>query len=383
MKVAVVIPTHYNLKSSLHILLSAYRYLIKTRKIEVTLFTDSNNILDSKETIYKNFNIVKIRGIDYKTPLEKVLFLLGIPRFYYTDLVKKLKGYDVIETSNPEFYGFAYQSYKAAKKYKSRLVLRTSQTVNGFFLFKLSKYLVVPIVKRVYSYASSLIFTNPEAAQRCLNLGLVNNTKKFIISGHGVDTKLFKPMNLKKDEKNKELTLLLSVGGLYKIKGHHLIIMALKKIIDNGYKNIELMIVGEGYYKKKLVNLVSKLGLQEHVIFLGSISNKKLPMVYNKADIFVLANYQEMTPAVNEAMACGIPVVVMDCGGREFVIPDESYGLIAKRFDVDDLSNKIIMLINDKNTSKKIAENGKLYITKKFDIKAYSSKLYSALNTKQ
>ncbi len=375
MKVAVVIPTHFNTKSSLHVLLGAYRHLVKTKNIEVTIFTDSKNDIHPKD-----FNIEKIKSIDYKTPLEKALFLFGIPRFYYTDLVEKLKGYEVIETSNPEFYFFACQSYIAARKYNARLVLRTSQTVEGFFLFNVSKYILVPIAKKAYDYASALLFTNPQAAQRCVNLGLAGYSGKFIITGHGVDTKIFRPIKAKKD---KNRIVLLSVGGLYKIKGHHIIIESLRKTIDSGINNAELWIVGDGYYKKNLLKLCANLGVQDKVKFLGSLEPKKLAGIYNLSDIFVLANFQEITPAVNEALACGIPVVVMECGGMDFAIPNENYGLVANKFDSDDMSRKILRLIKDKRLAEKIAENGRKYILKNFSLEAYADKLYDGLTRKE
>jgi len=226
LRVALVIPTHFDIHSSLNNLLKAYRYLIKNKNIEVTIFTDKKN-----DVRYKDFKVEKIYGIDYKTMLEKILFVFGIPRFYYTDLVEKLKGYDVIESSNPEFYLFAYQSYKAARKYKARIIYRTSQTVEGFYLFKLTKYIVVPIMKKAYDYANALLFTNPKAEERCIRLGLIEKNSKNILIGHATDTKTFKPLNVKKD---KRKAIILSVGGLYKIKGHHLIIKALKKVIEKG-----------------------------------------------------------------------------------------------------------------------------------------------------
>lgn len=369
LKVAVVIPTHYNVQSSLHVLLGAYRYLMRTRNIEVTIFTDAKN-----DASYEGFKLEKIKSLDYKTPFEKIFLLLGLPRYFYTDLIEKLKGYDVIETSNPEFYWFAYQSYLAAKKYKSRLVYRTSQTVDGFFLFCLTKYIIRMYAKKAYAYAQSLIFTNPEAAQRCIRLGLVDKSRKVIISGHGVDTGIFKPRKQKKHKK----TILLSVGGLYQIKGHHLIIQALKKIIDSGLDS-ELWIVGTGYYKNFLMDLTKNLGIEKNVKFLGSKNYKELALIYDQSDIFVLANYQEMTPAVNEAMASGLPVVVMECGGRRFVMPDEKYGLISKKFDIDDMADKITMLIKNSILRKKIADNGRKRIVEKFRMQVYANNLYKGL----
>ena len=368
LKVAIVIPTHCDIHSSLNNLLKVYRYLIKNKDIEATVFTDKKN-----NVRYKDFKIEKINGVDYKTIFEKIFLVLGIPRFYYTNLVEKLKGYDVIESSNPEFYIFASQAYKAAKKYKSRLIYRSSQTVEGFYLFKLTKYLISPIVKNAYKYAKFCLFSNPQAEKRCIKLGLLKNNEKSVVIGHATDTKTFNPLKVKKQGK----TILLSVAGLYEIKGHHLIIKALKNLIDKGHK-VELWIVGDGYYKNDLVNLTNQLNIQPNVKFLGKKGHKDLAKVYNSSDIFVLANYQEVTPAVNEALACEKPVVVMETGGFDFVIPDSNHGLTTKRFDTSDMANKIEFLIKNKAAARKIAENGRKHILKNFSIEKVALKIYDS-----
>lgn len=371
-KIALVMPTHFDIHSSLNNLLKVYQYLIKNKGIEAVIFTDKKNTAECK-----NFKIQKINGIDYQTILEKILLVLGIPRFYYTDLIKKLEGYDVIESSNPEFYIFAYQAYKAAKKYNARLVYRTSQTVDGFYLFKLAKCLIIPIVRKSYEHAKFLLFSNPQAEERCMRLGLIKNKEKSIIIGHAVDTECFKPLKTQKHKIRKN-TILLSVGGLYKIKGHHLVIEALGKIIGEGCDKIELWIVGEGYYKNMLVKLAKKLGIEGHVEFLGKKPHEELAKIYNASDIFVLANYQEITPAVNEAMACEKPVVVMECGGSGFIIPNENYGLTAERFNVDDLADKILYLIKNKKKAKIMAKRARSRIIKNFSIEKVALKLYRA-----
>ena len=366
LNVALVIPTHFDLYSSLNNLLKVYMHLMKSKDVKVTIFTDKKNAVDCDD-----FGIEKISGIDYGTILEKALFVLGMPRFYYAGLIAKLKGYDVIESSNPEFYGFAYQSYMAAKKYNARLVYRTSQTVEGFYLFKATKYLIAPIAKKAYAYASFLLFTNPQAEDRCIKLGLMKNKEKSIVIGHATDTKCFKPMKAKKSKRK----ILLSVGGLYKIKGHHLIIKALKKVLDNG-NDAELWIVGDGYYKNYLIRLARRLDVEGRVKFLGNKSHLELARIYNSSDVFVLANYQEMTPAANEAMACGIPVVAMQCGGDRFVIPGSDFGLIAKKFDVEDIASKIILLLESKEMYNKISKNGRTHIVNNFSIENVAEKIY-------
>ena len=366
LKVAVVIPTHFDVHSSLNNLLKAYRYLIKNKNVEVTIFTDKKN-----DVKYADFNVEKINCLDYKTILEKALLVLGMPRFYCTDLIEKLNGYDVIESSNPEFYAFAYQSYKAAKKYNARLIYRTSQTVEGFYLFKITKYIVIPIARKAYDYASFLLFSNPEAEKRCIKLGLLDTKEKSIIIGHATDTKCFRPMKTKKLNK----IILLSVGGLYKIKGHHLIIKALKKIIESGHKDTELWIVGDGYYKNHLIRLAKDLSIEGNVKFLGRKTHEELAKIYNMCDIFVLANYQEITPAVNEAMACGKPVVAMKTGGFSFTIPNKNYGLITKRFDIDEMADNIIFLMKNRKIADKMAKNGRKRVLENFSIEVVAKKI--------
>ena len=69
----------------------------------------------------------------------------------------------------------------------------------------------------------------------------------------------------------------------------------------------------------------------------------------------------------------------MECGGRQFVIPDESYGLVAKKFDVKDMADKIIRLIEDKILSSKIAEKGRRNIITNFSVKSVAEKVYRAV----
>jgi len=143
-------------------------------------------------------------------------------------------------------------------------------------------------------------------------------------------------------------------------------------------KNTELWIVGDGYYKNYLINLAQRLNIRDKVKFLGKKSHIELAKIYNNSDIFVLANYQEITPAVNEAMACGKPVVAMECGGHELVIPNENYGLITKKFDINDMADKITTLIKNKVVANKMEKIARRHIIKNFSIENVAKKFYKS-----
>ena len=122
-----------------------------------------------------------------------------------------------------------------------------------------------------------------------------------------------------------------------------------------------------------------KLGVGKQVKFLGSLGHRELARAYNKASVFVLANEQEITPAVNEALACNVPVVVMECGGMSFVLPDSGYGLISKKYDVEDMAAKIVLLLKDRRLAGRMAAKGRERILKEFSIPVVAKKFYGAL----
>lgn len=367
-RVALVMPNHADINSSLNNYVKTYQYLVKKGLIEVTLFTDWRNDLK-----LDGIRVEKIRGIDYGNVLGNVLFVLGIPRFYYGGLENKLKGFDVIVANNPEFYAYAYQAYRAAKKHNMRLVLRTSQTVEGFFLYKITKHVVNLIAKKAYRYASWNIFSNLEAEDRCLRLGLIENKKKSIITGHATDTSCFRPLKLKRPS----YPVILSVGGLLKLKGHQYIMKALKRIHEIGFSDVELWVVGKGDYEDNLRTLAKDLDIDGNVKFLGVKGHNELASIYNTASVFVLANEQEITPAVNEALACELSVVAMDCGGISYVI-SKNTGLISKKYDIEDMAKKVSLILKNGSMAKKISKNGREKVVTEFSIEKIAGKMYRA-----
>jgi len=79
---------------------------------------------------------------------------------------------------------------------------------------------------------------------------------------------------------------------------------------------------------------------------------------------------------VNEALACEKPVVVMECGGRDFVIPNESYGIVSRKFDADDMAEKVMLLAKNRKLAAKIAKNGRKRVLENFSIEKVADKLY-------
>jgi len=122
--------------------------------------------------------------------------------------------------------------------------------------------------------------------------------------------------------------LLLCVGALLAIKGQALAIRALALLPDD----VQLAIAGTGADEPVLRKLVSQLGLDARVQFLGSVEHDMLPHLLCAADAMVLPSEREgLANAWIEALACGTPVVIPDVGGAREVVQDDSAGRIVAR----------------------------------------------------
>jgi glycosyltransferase involved in cell wall biosynthesis len=84
----------------------------------------------------------------------------------------------------------------------------------------------------------------------------------------------------------------------------------------------------------------SEFGFAARVRFLGFLNQSQLPSAYCAADVFVLPSlFEPFGLVVNEAMLCGLPVVVSDRVGAKFdlVRPGEN-GYVFPAGNIDALA---------------------------------------------
>ncbi|MEI6893694.1 MAG: glycosyltransferase family 4 protein [Colwellia sp.] len=177
--------------------------------------------------------------------------------------------------------------------------------------------------------------------------------KPPIVLRNGVDLDFFHPdavqpqlpFELERDEK-----LILSVGNLVELKGHHLVIEALKSLA-----NVKLIIIGEGEERANLQRQVADLSLTDRVLFTGNILQADLPGYYARADALVLASSREGMPNVLlESLACGTPVVATNVGGNSEVITQGGIGLLLKERSTQYLIQALMTTFADTDSSEKI-----------------------------
>ncbi len=139
--------------------------------------------------------------------------------------------------------------------------------------------------------------------------------------------------------------MLLSAGHLIEGKGHHRLIRALAALRRKGIE-VELWIVGGpgrgGRYEGKLRELVRELTVEPYIHFVGHVPAEVLAEYMSAADVFCLASSREGWPnVVNEALACGTPVVASDVGAVPDLIPSPEYGSVVPTGDQDALESRV------------------------------------------
>jgi L-malate glycosyltransferase len=104
----------------------------------------------------------------------------------------------------------------------------------------------------------------------------------------------------------------------------------------------------------------------------------------------VLCSYKDkgegLSNSVLEYMICSVPPVISRIGATTEIIDDGISGLLFEPENVNDLANKILILYEDIEFRRKIAENAKSKVLNKFALNVYINNyenLYSKLLVNQ
>ncbi len=131
---------------------------------------------------------------------------------------------------------------------------------------------------------------------------------------------------------------LLTVGRLDAQKNPMLLLGTFKKLVEQGFDDIELLFVGEGQLRKEMEAFIEEAGIGDKVHLLGLKSIEEVAGLLHAADLFVLSSgYEGMPMAVIEALASGVPVATTRVGEVALVVNDGACGRISKSHDEDDL----------------------------------------------
>ena len=259
-------------------------------------------------------------------------------------------------------------------------------TIHGFafndFMNGLKKNFFIYLEKLLAKWTDVLITVSNLNKKKIIDLNIAHENKiKNIYSG--IDLSLF--TNKRTDEFRKELNLendhllLGSVGRLSNQKDPITMIEAFG-IISKPFPNAHLALVGDGELKGKILEKIDQLKLNDRIHLTG---NKNNPWsVYHSMDLFIMSSiYEGLGRSITEALSCGVPVVCTDVEGVPEIVRDNITGILVRPKDSNKLADAIIRTLNDMETAKKMAEEGRRFVNDNFDVNKMVNDIDSLYNT--
>jgi glycosyltransferase involved in cell wall biosynthesis len=190
------------------------------------------------------------------------------------------------------------------------------------------------------------------------------------------DLKLFRSAFALPEEK-----LVLFVGRLVYEKGAHVLINAVPKVLAK--VDAKFVIVGSGYMKEQLSNIVKSMGLEHKVLFTGFLDDETLLKLQKCADVSVVPSLFEPFGIVAlEAMAAKSPVVVSDIGGLAEIVEHDATGIKVYPNNPDSLAWGITKILLDENYRNRIRENAYKKVQEKYDwdkIALHTERIYEGV----
>jgi len=229
--------------------------------------------------------------------------------------------------------------------------------------------------KKILNFALNYIFLNSDA--------IIVLAKKFKMSllNFSIDSdKIFViPTAANVNDFNKNFSnayigntiRILFLSRLSKDKGLREIGDSINDIVErNKDKKIKFIFAGDGRDKKYIENYIIKLGVEEHVKFMGYVRGNAKINLFLQSDIFLFPSYcAEGCPnAVIEAMAAGLPIVSTNVGALEEIIENRVNGILVEKYSVEQIVDAINLLIKNSELRKRIGENNRKKAIEEFSI---------------
>lgn len=182
--------------------------------------------------------------------------------------------------------------------------------------------------------------------------------------------------NNKKILYNNKINLMLA-GRIAPGKGQLDAIKAAEELVRRGITDVRLQIIGgtgDEKYADRIKNYVKnhELDAVEFIEFTNDLYGLR-----EECDIGLVCSAAEAMGRVTlENMLTGCLTIGADSGATKELIRDGVTGLLYRQGDYNDLADKIIYAMENKESMRTIAMNGQEYAVREFDSGNYNDKLY-------
>lgn len=298
-----------------------------------------------------DFNISKVvlkgRG---KSKLEKIKKYF----IFFKNVIKYIKenDYDLIYV---HYIGHSLLPVLLVKNYINKPLILNAHGSDVLTISKSAKIiqkLVAPIIKS----ASLIVVPSHYFKNVVQDKFILDESHIFISPSGGVDTKLFKPLKVKRSE-------LFTIGYVSRIdsgKGWDTLLDAVY-LLKNNNIDFKVLMLGSGSQEDLLLKKIADLDLEHIIEYVGPKPHEELVGYFNEMDLFAFTTrLAESLGLVGlEAMACGVPVVGSKIGGLQDYICENENGLFFEVGNSKELFEKILYMYEHQSLLIKMKEKAR------------------------
>jgi glycosyltransferase involved in cell wall biosynthesis len=154
--------------------------------------------------------------------------------------------------------------------------------------------------------------------------------------------------------------VILSLGNLTHLKGHHLGIRAFARA---AVSNARYVIVGDGPERERLRALAKRLGVANKVTFLGRVERNRVVGLLSRAEVTVHPSiYESGGLACAESLAAGVPVICLDGSGPAQQVAGDCGFIVSRQSPgqaVADMATAIQRLLSDRQLHQAMSVNAR------------------------
>ncbi len=172
----------------------------------------------------------------------------------------------------------------------------------------------------------------------------------------------------------KDHSIIGTIARFTPDKGHVVLLYALYEILKQK-PNVQLVFVGDGKERSKIIDLTQRLGLSENVIFVRSQMNTVNILSIMDVFMFTPRRKEGLGIGLLEALASGKPAVATNVGGVPSVIEDGVNGFLVEPSRPELLVAPTLKLLKDKELYQRMTQAGREKVVQKFSIDGMAGRM--------
>jgi glycosyltransferase involved in cell wall biosynthesis len=305
--------------------------------------------------------------------------------------VNKVGDVDIIMCESPPLF-LGWSALYLKRKKKAKLIFNVSDlwpesaeklgVVTNKWMLKLAYNLEEKLYKR-----STLVSGQTQGICKNINQRFPEVPTYWL--PNGVDISYYDPTAVngntwrEKNNFNPQDVLFLYAGIIGLAQGLEVILHAAQLVKDK--PELKFILLGSGPEKEKLQHLKAELQL-ENVLFVDGVTKKEMPEIVAASDVSVIPLKKmdlflgAIPSKIFENLAMQKPILLgVDGEAKELFIEQGNCGLYFEPENYKALAEAAIKISTDTNLRKQLGENGRKYVSEKFNRDTIANSFYERI----